>query len=49
VLAMLVGIGGWLVSVIIGVWYLTTVREMRDELRTIRRYLQAMHEQQKLR
>lgn len=35
----------WLVVMVLGAWFLLTVKEMRDELKTIRRYLQAMHDQ----
>lgn len=39
----------WLVPTMAGLWYLWAFREMRDEIRTIRRYLQALYEQQEKR
>jgi hypothetical protein len=46
-LLVLVGLIVWLVPTIAGLWYLYAFREMRDEIRTIRRYLQALYENQK--
>ncbi len=40
----LLGLIAWVVPTIAGVWYLLTFREMRDEIKLIRRYLQAWYE-----
>lgn|GEM_PF-2746244 len=41
------GIIAWVVPTLAGLWFLAAFKEMRDEIKTIRRYLQAMHDQQK--
>lgn len=43
-LMMLIAVLAWAVPTLAGIWYLITFREMRDEIRTIRRYLQALHD-----
>lgn len=45
-LMVVLGFIAWLVPTVAGVWYLVTFKEMRDELRTIRRYLQALYDKQ---
>lgn len=45
-LIVLVGIIGWVVPTLAGIWFLVAFREMRDEIRTIRRYLQALYEKE---
>lgn len=42
--SLLVGILGWLFTVAATVWYLRTFKQMHEEMQTIRRYLQAIHE-----
>lgn len=34
----------WLSSFLVGFWFLRTFREIHHELRTIRRYLQSLHD-----
>lgn len=46
-LLVIFGVIAWLVPTLAGIWYLAAFKEMRDEIRTIRRYLQAMHEERK--
>lgn len=46
-LLVILGIIAWLVPTIAGLWFLAAFKEMRDEIKTIRRYLQAMHEERK--
>lgn len=46
-LLVIIGVIAWLVPTLAGIWYLAAFKEMRDEIKAIRRYLQAMHEQQK--
>lgn len=41
---MILGFLAWLVPTIAGIWYLMTFREIRDEIKLIRRYLQMMSE-----
>ncbi|HEY3364020.1 MAG TPA: hypothetical protein VGK74_03055 [Symbiobacteriaceae bacterium] len=41
---LVLGIVGWLVPTVAGIWYLHTFREIRDEIRLIRRYLQLLSE-----
>lgn len=45
-LLFLGGLVAWGVPTAAGIWYLVTFREVRDELKTIRRYLQAIYERQ---
>jgi hypothetical protein len=45
-LLVLLGFLGWLVPTIAGLWYLAAFKEMRDEIRAIRRYIQSMHDLQ---
>lgn len=46
-LMIILGLIGWLVPTIAGLWYLWAFKEMRDEIRTIRRYLQALYDQRR--
>lgn len=46
---MLFGVIAWLVPTLAGIWFLIAFKEMRDEIKTIRRYLQAIHDQQQKR
>jgi hypothetical protein len=46
VLLVLIGIVAWLVPTLAGLWFLAAFKEMKDEIRTIRRYMQALYEKQ---
>jgi len=46
-LLVVLGFIAWIVPTLAGIWYLMAFRELRDEIRTIRRYLQAIHEKTK--
>lgn len=46
VAALVLGVLGWLVSLALTGWYLRTIHQMHREMQTIRRYLQAIYEQQ---
>ncbi|HWI65068.1 MAG TPA: hypothetical protein VNT75_24840 [Symbiobacteriaceae bacterium] len=46
-LLVIFGVVAWLVPTLAGIWFLAAFKEMRDEIKTIRRYLQAIHDQQK--
>lgn len=48
-LLVIIGVIAWLVPTVAGLWYLAAFKEMRDEIKAIRRYLQAMHDQQQRR
>lgn len=43
-LMLLLAVVAWIVPTVVGVWYLLTFREMRDEIKLIRRYLQSLHD-----
>lgn len=43
-LMLLLAVVAWVVPTVAGVWYLLTFREMRDEIKLIRRYLQSLHD-----
>lgn len=45
-LLVIIGVIAWLVPTVAGIWYLAAFKEMRDEIKAIRRYLQAMHDLQ---
>jgi len=45
-LLVIFGIIAWLVPTFAGLWFLAAFKEMRDEIKLIRRYLQAIHSQQ---
>lgn len=44
VISILFGLLGWLVTIAATLWYLRTLKQMHEEMRTIRRYLQAIYE-----
>ena len=39
---LILGLIGWLIPTVAGIWFLATFREIRDEIRLIRRYLQLL-------
>lgn len=34
-----------LITIAVTIWFLNTVKEIRDEIRTVRRYLQALYDE----
>lgn len=44
VLLYLLGILAWILPTAAAIWYLLAFREMQQEVKTIRRYLQEMHD-----
>ncbi|MFZ5814170.1 MAG: hypothetical protein ACOY93_02545 [Bacillota bacterium] len=42
--SLVLGVIGWLISVVATSWYLRTFYQLHQEMQTIRRYLQAIHE-----
>jgi hypothetical protein len=45
-LLVLVGFLAWLAPTLAGLWYLAVFKEMRNDIRAIRRYMQATYEYQ---
>ncbi len=44
VLVMLLAVLGWTISVFATIWYLRTFYHMHQEMKAIRRYLQALYD-----